>query len=249
MDKHVKSCEKARTLFKYSPPFFFWRGWGVSCLLEHPAECLDGHKTDYSIFFGWAARLRSIPSLVRLWRKRTNEGWPKEEWRWAKSTKMIFKRCKKAPKKPPARKKKVFCFFTAQLSLSFSGEKGSGVQNDLFISPPFFFPHNFFPMRCPWPRTFVESETRRRIFFFFQFLSTRVFAFWQLAAGQPHWTLIQLSWIELFQIELNFFLNELNFFHPWRIAKESNQTTKKPIKEERWKTKQKKERSGFSINA
>ena len=71
----------------------------------------------------------------------------------------------KSTKEATGAEKKFFCFFTAQLSLSFSGEKGSGVQNDLFISPPFFFPHNFFPMRCPWPLTFVESETRRRVFF------------------------------------------------------------------------------------
>ena len=153
----------------------------------------------------------------------------------------------KSTKEATGAEKKFFLFFTAQLSLSFSGEKGRASRTT-FLFPHLSFSHTIFSPCGVLDRARSLSLKHGVGFFFFQFLSTRVFAFWQLAAGQPHWTLIQLSWIELFQIELNFFLNELNFFHPWRIAKESNQTTKKPIKEERWKTKQKKERSGFSIN-
>ena len=152
---------------------------------------------------------------------------------------------KKTPKKPPAREKSLFLHRTAFFVLQWG--KRVGRPERPFYFPTFLFPTQFFPHAVSLT-AHVRWVWNTASDFFLQFLSTRVFAFWQLAAGQPHWTLIQLSWIELFQIELNFFLNELNFFHPWRIAKESNQTTKKPIKKERWKTKQKKERSGFSIN-
>ena len=101
-------------------------------------------KPIIAFFFGWAARLRSIPSLVRLWRKRTNEGWPKEEWRWAKSTKMIFKRCKKAPKKPPARKKSFLFLHRTAFSVLQWGKR-VGRPERPFYFPTFLFPTQFFP--------------------------------------------------------------------------------------------------------
>ena len=153
----------------------------------------------------------------------------------------------KSTKEATGAEKKFFVSSPHSFLCPSVGKKGRASRTT-FLFPHLSFSHTIFSPCGVLDRARSLSLKHGVGFFFFQFLSTPAFAFWQLAAGQPHWTLIQLSWIELFQIELNFFLNELNFFHPWRIAKESNQTTKKPIKKERWKTKQKKERSGFSIN-
>ena len=125
------------------------------------------------------------------------------------------------------------------------GGKGSGGQNDFFISPPFFFPYDFLPCAVSLTAYVRWVLNMASDFFFFQLLSTRVFAFWQLAARQPHWTLIQLELNWTFPGWIEFFLNELNFFHPWRIAKESKQTTKKPIRKEKVTNKKERKKRVF----
>ena len=120
--------------------------------------------------------------------------------------KMIFKRCTKKTHQKSHRRGKKVCFFTAQLSLSFSGGKRVGRPERLFCFPTFLFPTRF-PSPCAVSLTAYVRWVLNMAsdFFFFQLLSTRVFAFWQLAAQQPHWTLIQLElnwtfpgWIEPF---------------------------------------------------